>query len=93
MSPWKISCSGSRYWRQGIGSTAVAAMLDELRARHGVNLYVAVLKSANHRSLALLKKLGFENAGEEQVVAFGASADEQVMVRPAGCAAPCGSSR
>lgn len=74
---------GSRYWRQGIGSTAVAAMLDELRARHGVSLYVAVLKSANHRSLALLHKLGFESAGEEQILAFGANGDERVMVRPA----------
>lgn len=71
----------SRYWRQGIGSTAVAAMLAELRARYAVSLYVAVLKARNHRSLGLLRKLGFERASGVQVAAFGAQADELVMVK------------
>jgi ribosomal-protein-alanine N-acetyltransferase len=74
----------SRYWRQGIGSTAVAAMLAELRANYAVSLYVAVLKARNYRSLALLQKLGFERASDEQVATFGGEADELVMVKAAG---------
>lgn len=73
----------SRYWRQGIGSCAVAAMLDELRSNHGVQLFAAVLKSANYRSLGLLHHLGFEPAASEQRVQFGAEPDEVVLVRPA----------
>ena len=72
----------SRHWRQGIGSAAVAAMLVELRVNYAVNLYVAVLKSRNYRSVALLRKLGFEPASTEQCSVFGAEADELVMVKP-----------
>jgi RimJ/RimL family protein N-acetyltransferase len=49
----------SRFWRRGIASTAVAAVLDELSLRYFVRDAFAVLKAANHRSLGLLKKLGF----------------------------------
>ncbi len=74
---------GSRFWRQGIGRCALEAMLDELKARHGVPLYVAVLKAANFRSLGLLRRLGFRHASAEQVAEFGAEHDEFVMVKPA----------
>jgi RimJ/RimL family protein N-acetyltransferase len=77
----------SRHWRQGVGSAAVAAMLTELRAHYSVNLYVAVLKALNYRSVALLRKLGFQPASTEHVSEFGAEADEIVMVRPAAATA------
>lgn len=73
----------SRHWRQGIGSRAVTAMLAELRRSYAVDLYAAVLKASNHRSMALLRKLGFGPASDEQFSAFGAEEDELVMVRPA----------
>ncbi|MCU0564911.1 MAG: GNAT family N-acetyltransferase [Desulfobacterales bacterium] len=73
----------SRFWRRGIGSTAVAAMLDELREHHRVRLFVAVLKARNFRSVGLLLKLGFGPGSAEQCAAFGAEADELTMVRPA----------
>lgn len=73
----------SRHWRQGIGSTAVSAMLVELRASYSVNLYVAILKARNYRSVALLRKLGFAPASTEHVAAFDAESDEIVMVKPA----------
>ena len=50
---------GSRYWRQGIASTALAAVIDELRSAYGVSDLYAVLKTANYRSLGLLRKFGF----------------------------------
>ena len=49
----------SKYWRQGIGSASVGAMLEELIASYGVHTFVAVLKARNFRSLALLRSLGF----------------------------------
>ena len=49
----------SRHWRQGIGSAAVRAMLQELAAACGVHTAVAVLKARNHRSPGLLLHLGF----------------------------------
>src|SRR5437868_10787424 len=56
----------SRYWRQGIGSTAVAAVMAELEANYSVPLCAAVLKASNYRSLGLLRKLGFEPASATQ---------------------------
>jgi ribosomal-protein-alanine N-acetyltransferase len=73
----------SRHWRKGIGSSAVSAMLEELRTNYGVSLFVAVLKAVNYRSLGLLRKLGFQTASPKQVVEFGAESDEAVMVKPA----------
>ena len=49
----------SQYWRQGIGSAAVRAMLHALAASHEVHTAVAVMKARNHRSAGLLQHLGF----------------------------------
>jgi [ribosomal protein S5]-alanine N-acetyltransferase len=73
----------SRFWRQGIASSAVAAMMQELQANYGVRAFVAVLKGANYRSLGLLRSLGFKPASPEQFVEFGAEPDEVVMVKTA----------
>jgi RimJ/RimL family protein N-acetyltransferase len=74
---------GSAHWRQGIGSSAVRAMLDELRTRHGVHTFVAVLKAANFRSEALLRSLGFEPGEPDQQARYRDEPDELVMVRQA----------
>lgn len=81
---------GSRYWRQGIGSCAVTAMLEELRSEYGVRIFAAVLKSANVRSLGLLRSLGFSAASPQQFEEFGGAADERVMVKPAAHSAASG---
>lgn len=71
----------SRFWRQGIGSCALSALLAELQSRHDVRLFAAVLKAANHRSLGLLRSLGFQSASPAQAAEFGAEPDEMVMVK------------
>ena len=81
--PASLEALASRFWRRGIGSSAVAAMLDELRSTYAVNLYVTVLKARNFRSAGLLRKLGFEIATDAQFSEFGSEADELVMVKPA----------
>ena len=71
----------SRYWRRGIGSSAVGAMLHELACQHGVSTLVAVLKAGNFRSLALLASLGFAPGSADQAITFGAEPGEVVMVK------------
>ena len=71
----------SRHWRQGIGSSAVRAMLEELRTQHGVHTFVAVLKAANFRSEARLRSLGFEPGDADQQARYRDDLDELVMVR------------
>jgi ribosomal-protein-alanine N-acetyltransferase len=73
----------SRHWRKGIGTTAVSAVLEELHARYAVAKYIAVLKSANFRSLALLRKLAFLPATEAEFAQYGGEANERVMVKSA----------
>jgi len=74
---------GSRFWRQGIGSSAVRAVLEELRCHYQVHRYVAVLKARNFRSQALLEKLGFSAAAAQEEARHRDSPDERVMVKAA----------
>ncbi len=74
----------SRYWRQGIGSAAVQAMLDALQADEGVHRVIAVLKCRNHRSMGLLHHLGFVPASPSQSARYRDEADETVLVKTIG---------
>lgn len=74
----------SRYWRQGIGSSAVSAMLDELRLMYGVTVFMAILKAGNFRSRELLRRLGFSVATSAEIADHRAEPDELVMMRAAG---------
>lgn len=71
----------SRYWRQGIGRSAVTAMLEELRSEYRVDTFVAALKSANVRSLGLLRSLGFSVASEQRFTELRGEQDELVMIK------------
>jgi len=71
----------SRFWRRSIASNAVAAMLAELREHDAIHTALAVLKSANFRSMGLLCKLGFAPADEATLQAYRDTPDESVMRR------------
>jgi [ribosomal protein S5]-alanine N-acetyltransferase len=73
----------SKYWRQGIGSASVAAMLEELTRTYRVHTFVAVLKAANHRSVGLLNHLGFTPATSEEAAQYESEQDEIVMLKAA----------
>ena len=73
----------SNYWRQGIGSAAVARMLVDLSDSYGVHTFVAVLKAANFRSMRLLVKLGFKPGTTEDAELYEAEPDEVTLVRSA----------
>ncbi|MEJ6023362.1 GNAT family N-acetyltransferase [Ramlibacter sp. PS4R-6] len=70
---------GSRYWGKGIATRAVRAMIGELRAKHGVNDCIAIIKSRNARSSRLLQRLGFLGAGPE-TRAIALEDDERLFV-------------
>lgn len=76
----------SEHWRQGIGSSAVGAMLSELCRTYGVETFLAVLKAKNFRSEALLRSLGFDRASEAQQLQHRDEPDELVMVSVVGTA-------
>ncbi len=74
----------SKFWRQGIGSKAVDAMLAELATTYGVSIFAATLKAENHRSLALLRGLGFGAKLLPDLPAIGHEPDEIVMYKVLG---------
>lgn len=76
----------SQFWRRGIGSCAVRAVLEELSSQYDVRTFVAVLKARNFRSLALLAHLGFMSGSSSQATLYGAELDECVMVKVVGAA-------
>ncbi|MGB2816450.1 MAG: GNAT family N-acetyltransferase [Burkholderiaceae bacterium] len=71
---------GSAWWGQGLAYEATVAAIGELRDRHGVTAAGAVFKRANHRSRALLVRLGMRAAGEGEFPHGLAEADESAMV-------------
>lgn len=72
---------GSRFWRRGIGSASVQAVLLELARHYGVRDAYAVLKSANFRSRGLLAKLGFAEVVPPRRAPWPAGADEVTFSR------------
>lgn len=73
----------SKHWRRGIGGAAVGAVLDELTTSYAVHTLVAVLKSANFRSMGLLRHLGFGPGTVDDGCTYEAGPDETVMLRRA----------
>lgn len=74
----------SRFWRRGIGSSAVSTVLEELACQYGVHRFVAVLKARNFRSHALLCRLGFAAGASEQNAVLAAEQDKIVMMKAVG---------
>lgn len=74
----------SNFWRRGIGSDAVAAMLREVSTGYDVHTFLAVLKVRNYRSLALLNHLGFKQGPPVNGPALGLEHDEIVMHKYVG---------
>ena len=77
-----VACElNSQYWRQGIATAALEAMLGELTDHYAVRTFVAVLKAKNYRSAGLFRKLGFAAASSEFVLKYRDEPDELVMVK------------
>ncbi len=72
----------SKFWRQGIASAAVAAMLKALAQAYGVHTALAVLKARNHRSAGLLRHLGFVPGAPAGLLAGAIEDDEIICHKP-----------
>ncbi|MCA3017438.1 MAG: hypothetical protein ING71_01560 [Rhodocyclaceae bacterium] len=64
------------------------AVLEELRTHYQVQTFIAVLKARNFRSEALLRKLGFVDAPEQEQARYRDESDEMVMVKSARRTSP-----
>jgi RimJ/RimL family protein N-acetyltransferase len=73
----------SAYWGRSLATQAVQAMLDELATHHGATAFSAIFKRANHRSLALLQRLGFVPASEVEHRLRQIEPDEGLWLRSA----------
>lgn len=78
---WVAYEFGSAFWGRGLASLAVGAMIEELRTGYGVHTLLAELVAANHRSVRLLERLGFEAAGTELTLAHPVELHERLMAR------------
>ena len=74
----------SRFWRRGVGSSALLMMMAELEANYGVRVFVAVLKAGNYRSLGLLKKLGFVPSSRQQLAEYEVEHDDMLLEKFVG---------
>jgi ribosomal-protein-alanine N-acetyltransferase len=70
---------GSKFWGKGTATRAVHAMIEELRAKHGVGECIAIIKTRNTRSSRLLQRLGF-TADDAATRAVSLEADESLFV-------------
>ena len=75
---------GSPFWRQGVASTALRAVLRELGERYYVRDAFAVLKATNYRSLGLLSKVGFGPIPPAARPPWAAEAGEVVVHKAIG---------
>ena len=71
----------SKFWRRGIGSIAVGAMLTELGAIYRVKTFVAILTARNARSMAFLRHLGFSVEPPAGLTPVEHESDELVMYK------------
>ncbi len=71
------------YWGRGYASEALAALLAALRAQDGIATFEARVDARNHRSIRLLRRLGFELVRTVPHAEFlhGAWGDEHVFRR------------
>jgi [ribosomal protein S5]-alanine N-acetyltransferase len=70
----------SQFWRKGIATSALRAVMAEVTIHYGVRELVAVLKAANYRSQGLLRKLGFVEVPSHEQGRFEPGHGETVMV-------------
>lgn len=77
----------SRFWRRGIATSALHAVLADLVSGYSVVEAFAVLKAVNYRSVGLLAKLGFEPMAPGASAPWLPEADELTMHLSLGGAA------
>ena len=70
----------SQYWRRGLASASIRAVLNELSRNYQVHTIVALFKNDNYRSISLLNKLGFVSGSELEVSRYEVPDDESLLM-------------
>jgi ribosomal-protein-alanine N-acetyltransferase len=70
-------------WGRGLATRATATMIDYLEHALGVTQCLASVDAGNAKSIALLRRLAFREAGESEAAAAGISAGDRLFVREA----------
>jgi RimJ/RimL family protein N-acetyltransferase len=78
---WVAYVLASAHWGQGHASAASAAMIEHLRQAHGCRRCLASVELANHRSVAVLKRLGFHQAEGAELKGHELSPTELLFIR------------
>ncbi len=78
---WVGYVFSARHWGRGYATQAGLAMLEHVASAYGVSRFLASVDAANERSIRLLGRLGFREAGEPERVAHGLCATERLFVK------------
>ena len=76
---WIAFVLGRGHWGRNHAWHASRAMLDELASRYGVTRWLATADRDNRRSIALLKRLGFELADDDLRSAHDVAANDVLL--------------
>jgi RimJ/RimL family protein N-acetyltransferase len=83
-SAWIAFVLGRAHWGRGHAWHATRAMIDELGTRYGATRLLATADRENRRSIALLKRLGFELGGDDLRSTHDVAENDVLLVRAAG---------
>lgn len=78
---WVGYVFSARHWGHGYATRAGRAMLDHVAGAYGVSRFLASVEAANERSIRLLGRLGFCEAGAAERAAHTLSATERLFVK------------
>lgn len=80
---WVAYVVGSAYWGRGHAHAATSAMLEHLAQAYRVETFMATVEVENARSIALLQRLGFAQAGDEELARHALTPTERLYTRAA----------
>jgi RimJ/RimL family protein N-acetyltransferase len=80
-SAWVAYFLGSAYWGHGYAYAATETMLRHLAEIFGSKLFLATVEIANVRSIALLKRLSFEQVSGQDAASYDLSNTELLFKR------------
>lgn len=78
---WVGFVFSSKQWGRGLAFQATRAVLDHATPRWGITRYLATVEAGDERSIRLLGRLGFREAGPAECLGHELSATERLFVR------------
>ncbi|HEY8709547.1 MAG TPA: GNAT family N-acetyltransferase [Burkholderiaceae bacterium] len=78
---WVAYVFASTHWGRGYAFGATGAMIEHLEHAYGSNTFLATVEAENTRSIALLDRLSFHLATQEQARSHDLTVTERLFVR------------